>query len=72
MGKLEAGHGTKKNKYTYLVTWSEDDNEYVGLCTEFSSWISKFELAGTPEKALKGGDKSGVSLNRIADSKLNQ
>jgi hypothetical protein len=54
MEKLEAGHGTKKDKYTYWVTWSEDDNEYVGLCAEFSSWISKFELAGTPEKALKG------------------
>ena len=55
MGKLEAGHGTKKDKDTYQVTWSEDNNEYVGLCAEFSSWISKFELAGTPEKAPKGG-----------------
>ena len=41
---------TKNDKYTYRVTWSEDDNEYVGLCAEFSSlsW-----LADTPEKALK-------------------
>lgn len=41
----------KNDKYTYRVTWSEDDNEYVGLCAEFSSlsW-----LADTPEKALKG------------------
>jgi hypothetical protein len=62
----------KKDKDTYQVTWSEDDNEYVGLCAGFPIWISKFELAGTPEKALKGGQKSGVSLNRIADSKLNQ
>ncbi len=23
--------------YTYRVTWSEDDKEYVGLCTEFPS-----------------------------------
>ncbi len=23
--------------YTYRVTWSEDDNEYVGLCAEFPS-----------------------------------
>ncbi|WP_163836095.1 type II toxin-antitoxin system HicB family antitoxin [Spartinivicinus ruber] len=23
--------------YTYRVTWSEDDQEYVGLCTEFPS-----------------------------------
>ena len=39
------------NKYTYRVTWSEEDEEFVGLCTEFSSlsW-----LAETPEKALKG------------------
>jgi predicted HicB family RNase H-like nuclease len=106
----------KKDKYTYRVTWSEDDNEYVGLCAEFPSlsW-----LADTPEKALKGIRKlvadvlsdmiednepipepiacrhfsgkfmvrvppdvhrklaiqaaeSGVSLNRIASSKLNQ
>lgn len=37
--------------YTYRVTWSEEDGEYVGLCTEFPSlsW-----LAETPEKALKG------------------
>jgi predicted HicB family RNase H-like nuclease len=41
----------KNDKYTYRVTWSEDDNEYVGLCIEFPSlsW-----LAETPEKALKG------------------
>jgi predicted RNase H-like HicB family nuclease len=39
------------DKYTYRVTWSEDDAEYVGLCAEFSSlsW-----LADTPEAALKG------------------
>jgi predicted HicB family RNase H-like nuclease len=37
--------------YTYRVTWSEEDQEYVGLCTEFSSlsW-----LALTPEEALAG------------------
>ncbi|MFZ0614080.1 MAG: toxin-antitoxin system HicB family antitoxin [Desulfobacterales bacterium] len=106
----------KNDKYTYRVTWSEDDNEYVGLCVEFPSlsW-----LADTPEKALKGVRKlvadalldmaknseaipepiackhfsgkfmvrvppdvhrklaiqaaeSGVSLNRIASSKLSQ
>ncbi|MDY6990641.1 MAG: toxin-antitoxin system HicB family antitoxin [Thermodesulfobacteriota bacterium] len=41
----------KNDRYTYRVTWSEDDNEYVGLCAEFSSlsW-----LAGSPEAALKG------------------
>ena len=41
----------KNDRYTYCVIWSEDDNEYVGLCTEFPSlsW-----LASTPEVALKG------------------
>jgi len=106
----------ENDRYTYRVTWSEDDNEYVGLCTEFPSlsW-----LALTPETALKGirnlvaevvadmkatgeevpnpiacrsysgkfmvrvppdvhrklavqAAESGVSLNRIASSKLNQ
>ncbi|OGW26571.1 MAG: hypothetical protein A2X59_01380 [Nitrospirae bacterium GWC2_42_7] len=42
---------TVKDKYTYRVTWSEEDGEFVGLCAEFPglSW-----LAGTPEAALKG------------------
>ena len=37
--------------YTYRVTWSEDDSEYVGLCIEFPSlsWLSE-----TPESALAG------------------
>ncbi len=41
----------KNDRYTYRVTWSEDDEEYVGLCAEFPSlsW-----LAATPEKALAG------------------
>jgi len=41
----------KNDRYTYRVTWSEDDQEYAGLCTEFPSlsWIGK-----TPEAALKG------------------
>lgn len=106
----------KNDRYTYRVTWSEDDDEYVGLCAEFPSlsW-----LAPNPEAALKGVRKlvadvvkdmdnsgervpepiacrsysgkfmvrvppdvhrkiaiqaaeSGVSLNRIASSKLSQ
>ena len=41
----------RNSKYTYRVTWSEEDTEYVGLCAEFPSlsW-----LARTPEAALKG------------------
>lgn len=37
--------------FTYRVTWSEEDQEYVGLCTEFASlsWLEK-----SPEKALTG------------------
>jgi predicted RNase H-like HicB family nuclease len=106
----------KNDRYTYRVTWSEDDKEYVGLCAEFPSlsW-----LAMKPELALRGirklvGDvvrdlqnegepvpepiacrqysgkfivrvppqvhrklaiqaaESGVSLNRLASSKLSQ
>ncbi len=41
----------KNDRYTYRVTWSEEDREHVGLCAEFPSlsW-----LAGTPEGALRG------------------
>jgi len=41
----------KDDHYTYRVTWSEEDGEYVGLCAEFPSlsW-----LTGSPEEALKG------------------
>ena len=39
------------NHYIYRVTWSSDDNEYVGLCAEFRSlsW-----LAPSPQMALSG------------------
>jgi len=39
------------DKYTYRVTWSDEDEEFVGLCAEFSSlsW-----LAASPEEALRG------------------
>lgn len=41
----------KNDHYTYRVTWSVDDNEYIGLCAEFPSlsWLAK-----THEEALKG------------------
>jgi len=41
----------KFEKYTYRVTWSEEDEEFVGLCSEFPglSW-----LAETSENTLKG------------------
>ncbi len=39
------------DRYTYRVTWSEEDAEHVGLCAEFPSlsW-----LASSPEAALRG------------------
>lgn len=39
------------DRYTYRVTWSEDDQQHVGLCIEFPSlsW-----LENTPENALTG------------------
>ncbi len=57
----------KNDRYTYRVTWSEDDQEYVGLCAEFPSlsW-----LARTPEAALKGIRK--VVADVIKDMKKNK
>ena len=39
------------HQYTYRVTWSEDDQEYVALCAEFPSlsWLDE-----SAEKALRG------------------
>ena len=39
------------NKYTFRVLWSDEDEEYVGLCAELPSlsW-----LAGSREAALSG------------------
>ncbi|MBP1133344.1 MULTISPECIES: type II toxin-antitoxin system HicB family antitoxin [unclassified Serratia (in: enterobacteria)] len=44
----------KYEHYTYRITWSVADNEYVGLCTEFPSlsW-----LATTRTAALDGIEK---------------
>lgn len=41
----------ERDRYTYRITWSEEDGEYVGLCAEFPSlsW-----LAAQPEVALQG------------------
>ena len=41
----------KSDRYTYRVTWSEEDKEYVGLCAEFPSlsW-----LADSQEAVLQG------------------
>ena len=39
------------NYYAYRVTWSAEDEEYVGLCAEFPflSWLEP-----TPEEAFSG------------------
>jgi len=41
----------RSDRYTYRITWSEDDHEFAGLCIEFPSlsWLAK-----TPEAALNG------------------
>ena len=41
----------KSDRYTYRITWSEEDKDYAGLCIEFPSlsW-----LAESPESALEG------------------
>ncbi len=48
---MVAGTVIKNDRYTYRVTWSHEDEEYVGLCAEFPSlsW-----LADTQEAALQG------------------
>ena len=34
---------TMNEKYSYRIIWSDEDQEFVGLCAEFSSlsWLSK-------------------------------
>jgi predicted HicB family RNase H-like nuclease len=41
----------QNDRYTYRITWSDEDKEYVGFCIEFPSlsWLAK-----TPESALEG------------------
>ena len=72
----------EKDRYTYRVMWSEADEEYVGLCAEFPSlsW-----LAESPAESLQGirqvvadvvtdmeAAESGISLNHLASTKLEQ
>ncbi|MGB5578252.1 MAG: toxin-antitoxin system HicB family antitoxin [Woeseiaceae bacterium] len=53
--------------YTYRVTWSEEDREYVGLCAEFPSlsW-----LESSQEKALAGVRK--LVKDTVTDLKKNK
>jgi len=56
-----------QDRYTYRVTWSREDAEYIGLCAEFPSlsW-----LARTQEKALAGIRK--VVAESVADMRANK
>ncbi len=68
MVKAKAAKQTVKNDhYTYRVTWSHEDAEYVGLCAEFPSlsW-----LADTPEEALRG--IRNTVAEAVADMKANK
>jgi predicted HicB family RNase H-like nuclease len=57
----------KNDRYTYRVTWSEEDEEYVGLCVEYPtlSW-----LAPTPQEALEGIRQ--VVADVVADMEVNE
>lgn len=57
----------QNDRYTYRVTWSEEDNEYVGLCVEFPSlsWLEPL-----PEEALKGMRQ--VVAKAVADLKAGE
>lgn len=54
------------DQYTYRVTWSDEDNQCVGLCAEFPSlsWLD-----ATPEKALRGIRK--IVTEAVADMQAN-
>jgi predicted HicB family RNase H-like nuclease len=55
----------KTDHYTYRVTWSAEDCEYIGLCVEFPSlsW-----LAASPEAALMGIRRTVRSVVRDMQS----
>lgn len=56
----------KNDRYTYRITWSEEDQQYAGLCVEFPSlsWLDE-----NPEAALTG--IRGVVANVVRDMKSN-
>ena len=57
----------RNDHYTYRVTWSDEDAEYVGLCAEFPSlsWVTI-----SPEAALKG--VRNLVADVVADMKKNK
>lgn len=54
----------QNDRYTYRVTWSAEDGEYVGLCAEFPglSWLAKSQA-----NALNG--IRSVVAEAVADMK---
>jgi predicted HicB family RNase H-like nuclease len=56
----------KNDRYTYRIIWSEEDQEYAGLCVEFGSlsWLDE-----NPEAALAG--IRGVVAGVVKDMKAN-
>jgi len=63
--KMSSAH--LADRYSYRVTWSEDDGEHVGLCVEFPSlsW-----LAASQEAALKG--IRNVVIDVLEDMRKNE
>ena len=59
--------GKEVDRFTYRVTWSEEDQEFVGLCAELPSlsWLDK-----TPEKSLLGIRK--LVKETVADLRRNK
>lgn len=49
-----------RKKFSYRITWSDQDEEYIGLCDQFPSlsW-----LAPSPEAALRGIRKVVAETN---------
>jgi predicted HicB family RNase H-like nuclease len=64
--KVRAKGQTEIERYTYRITWSDEDQEYVGLCAEFPSlsWLDN-----TQEAALSG--IRDVVKEAISDMQLN-
>ena len=67
LNDLRVMMGKEVDRYTYRVTWSEEDAEYVGLCAELPSlsWLDK-----SPEKALLGIRR--LVKDAVADLKHNK
>lgn len=55
-------------RYKYSVKWSEEDQEYVGLCTEFHSLSYLDKSRDKALKGIVGLIKSVVEDNAAASS----